>query len=132
MDPATGAHLFEIARAFAEQRHDSWRRPPAESASNELRSVGAGVAVRVGERRGLKMTTKLKPIAAHTMRASIEQEPCRAEATCEHAKHDESRPRASARREGSGERARPKTRLRLDVVRERGRRRRALGRVDAK
>ena len=39
-----------IARAFVERRLDSWRRPPAESASNELRSVGAGVSIRVGER----------------------------------------------------------------------------------
>ena len=108
-DPAAGTHLLGMARVFVEGRHASLRRASVEPASSELRSVGAGVAVRVGERRGLKMTTKLKPIAAHTMRASIEQEPCRAEATCEHAKHDESRPRACARREGSGERARPKT-----------------------
>ena len=72
MDPATGAHLFEIARAFAEQRHDSWRRPPAESASNELRSGGAGVSIRVVERLVLKRMTKLKPIAAHAMPVSIE------------------------------------------------------------
>ena len=72
MDPAAGAHLFEIARAFVERRLDSWRRPPAESASNELRSVGAGVSIRVGERLVLKRMTKLKPIAAHAMPVSIE------------------------------------------------------------
>ena len=85
MDPAAGARLFEIARAFVEGRLDLRRRPPAESAANEPRSIGAGVSIRVGERRRLKRTTKLKPIAAHVMHASIEQEMCRAKVNCGHA-----------------------------------------------
>ena len=71
MDPAAGAHLFELARAFVEGRLDSRRRPPAESPANEPRSIGAGVSIRVGERLRLKRMTELKPIAAHAMPASV-------------------------------------------------------------
>ena len=71
MDPAAGAHLFKVARASIEGTLDSWRRPPAESAANEPRSIGAGVSIRVGERLRLKRMTELKPIATHAMPVSV-------------------------------------------------------------
>ena len=98
MGAVEGAHLSKIVRALVERRHDSSRHAPAETAPSELRagpSVGAGISIHVGARRGLQRTTKLKPMVAHAMPASIKQEPCRAEATCDYAKHDESHtPRA--------------------------------------